>query len=332
MTTQEKLLQMKTNSKWKILFYYAGAKYVSDRKGFRKLLHQELMSGCYDILYLHLGSNDVCCKDSDFYRGTVEELLPVDKERKQHAVGTESHVPSVRYMDYGATKQKSLYLSHDGLHLSAEGARRCLASIQDDLPNQLCVEAAVQDPTEWPALSATEVPVQEHDSTIALFSDIVQTGAQPEIQDKVDASEVPVPRDIKPQTHKITVVTARAKRSATRNTKRYGKKKHKKMEVKTGKVKREKPTMTKKKNKQVPCYNCPNCRVCCSSEDALLDHFIRKHSSWKVDRPDTLYNQEDEINVPYNIHCHRDTEETPQQDDNAANEDQVNVPSHFFFQ
>jgi len=37
------------------------------------------------------------------------------------------------------------------------------------------VEAAVQDPTEWPALSATEVPVQEHDSTIALFSDIVQT-------------------------------------------------------------------------------------------------------------------------------------------------------------
>ncbi|KAH3721911.1 hypothetical protein DPMN_064860 [Dreissena polymorpha] len=134
------------------------------------------------------------------------------------------HVPSVRYMDYGATKQKSLYLSHDGLHLSAEGARRCLASIQDDLPNQLCVEAAVQDPTEWPALSATEVPVQEHDSTIALFSDIVQTGAQPEIQDKVDASEVPVPRDIKPQTHKITVVTARAKRSATRNVKRYGKK------------------------------------------------------------------------------------------------------------
>ncbi|KAH3695745.1 hypothetical protein DPMN_083203 [Dreissena polymorpha] len=63
------------------------------------------------------------------------------------------------------------------------------------------------------------------------------------------------------------------------------------MEVKTGKVKREKPTMTKKKNKQVPCYNCPNCRVCCSSEDAMLDHFIRKHSSWKVDRPDTLYNQ-----------------------------------------
>ncbi|KAH3694176.1 hypothetical protein DPMN_025385 [Dreissena polymorpha] len=59
---------MKTNSKWKILFYYAGAKYVSDRKGFRKLLHQELMSGCYDILYLHLGSNDVCCKDSNFYR------------------------------------------------------------------------------------------------------------------------------------------------------------------------------------------------------------------------------------------------------------------------
>ncbi|KAH3734053.1 hypothetical protein DPMN_040492 [Dreissena polymorpha] len=58
---------MKTNSKWKILFYYAGAKYVSDRKGLRKLLHQELMSGCYDILYLHLGSNDVCCKDSDFY-------------------------------------------------------------------------------------------------------------------------------------------------------------------------------------------------------------------------------------------------------------------------
>ncbi|KAH3897506.1 hypothetical protein DPMN_021694 [Dreissena polymorpha] len=90
--------------------------------------------------------------------------------------------------------------------------------------------------------------------------------------------------------------------------------------------------MTKKKNKQVPCYNCPNCRVCCSSEDAMLDHFIRKHSSWKVDRPDTLYNQEDEINVPSNIHCHRDTEETPQQDDNAANEDQVNVPSHFFFQ
>ncbi|XP_052258313.1 uncharacterized protein LOC127863007 isoform X8 [Dreissena polymorpha] len=108
--------------------------------------------------------------------------------------------------------------------------------------------------------------------------------------------------------------------------------KGKKMEVKTGKVKREKPTMTKKKNKQVPCYNCPNCRVCCSSEDAMLDHFIRKHSSWKVDRPDTLYNQEDEINVPSNIHCHRDTEETPQQDDNAANEDQVNVPSHFFFQ
>ncbi|KAH3868799.1 hypothetical protein DPMN_031952 [Dreissena polymorpha] len=35
---------MKTNSKLKILFYYAGAKYVSDRKGFRKLLHQELMS------------------------------------------------------------------------------------------------------------------------------------------------------------------------------------------------------------------------------------------------------------------------------------------------
>ncbi|XP_052246587.1 uncharacterized protein LOC127855208 isoform X3 [Dreissena polymorpha] len=232
------------------------------------------------------------------------------------------HVPSVRYMDYGATKQKSLYLSHDGLHLSAEGARRCLASIQDDLPNQLCVEAAVQDPTEWPALSATEVPVQEHDSTIALFSDIVQTGAQPEIQDKVDASEVPVPRDIKPQTHKITVVTARAKRSATRNVKRYGKKKRKKMEVKTGKVKREKPTMTKKKNKQ----------WCCSSEDALLDHIITKHSSWKVDRPDTLFNQEDEINVPSNIHCHRDTEETPQQDDNAANEDQVNVPSHFFFQ
>ena len=72
MTTQEKLLQMKTNSKWKILFYYAGAKYVSDRKGFRKLLHQELMSGCYDILYLHLGSNDVCCKDSNFYR-SVEQ-------------------------------------------------------------------------------------------------------------------------------------------------------------------------------------------------------------------------------------------------------------------
>ncbi|KAH3844028.1 hypothetical protein DPMN_086279 [Dreissena polymorpha] len=186
----------------------------------------------------------------------VSELLPVDKERKQHAVGTESPC--------------------------------AFSSIQDDLPNQLCVEAAVQDPTEWPALSATEVPVQEHDSTIALFSDIVQT-----IQDKVDASEVPA--------HKIT-------------------------------VKREKPTMTKKKNKQVPCYNCPNCRVCCSSEDAMLDHFIRKHSSLKVDRPDTLYNQEDEINVPSNIHCHRDTEETPQQDDNAANEDQVNVPSHFFFQ
>ncbi|KAH3751058.1 hypothetical protein DPMN_185601, partial [Dreissena polymorpha] len=130
---------------------------------------------------------------------------------------------------------KSLYLSHDGLHLSAEGARRCLASIQDNLPNQLCVEAAVQDPTEWPALAATEVPVQEHDSTIALFSDIVQT-------------------------------------------------KRKKMEVKTGKVKREKPTLTKKKNKQ-----------------------------------------EDEINVTSNIHCHRDTEEKPQQDDNAANEDQVNV-------
>ncbi|KAH3820439.1 hypothetical protein DPMN_122221 [Dreissena polymorpha] len=108
--------------------------------------------------------------------------------------------------------------------------------------------------------------------------------------------------------------------------------KRKKMEVKTGKVKREKPTMTKKKNKQVPCYNCPNCRVCCSSEDALLDHFITKHSSWKVDRPDTLFNQEDEINVPSNIHCHRDTEEMPQQDDNAANEDKVNVPSHFFFQ
>ncbi|KAH3831368.1 hypothetical protein DPMN_104633 [Dreissena polymorpha] len=266
-------------------------------------------------------------------RGTVEELLPVDKERKQHAVGTESPC--------------------------------AFSSIHDDLPNQLCVEAAVQDPTEWPALSATEVPVQEHDSTIALFSDIVQTGAQPEIQDKVDASEVPVPRDIKPQTHKITVVTARAKRSATRNVKRYGKKlakkchtsefvylditedvavflpayklnglclKRKKMEVKTGKVKREKPTMTKKKNKQVPCYNCPNCRVCCSSEDALLDHFITKHSSWKVDRPDTLFNQEDEINVPSNIHCHRDTEEMPQQDDNAANEDKVNVPSHFFFQ
>ncbi|KAH3705138.1 hypothetical protein DPMN_080203 [Dreissena polymorpha] len=128
-------------------------------------------------------------------RGTVEELLPVDKERKQHAVGTESPC--------------------------------AFSSIHDDLPNQLCVEAAVQDPTEWPALSATEVPVQEHDSTIALFSDIVQT-----IQDKVDASEVP----------------------------------------------------------------------------------------------------EDEINVPSNIHCHRDTEETPQQDDNAANEDKVNVPSHFFFQ
>ncbi|KAH3769270.1 hypothetical protein DPMN_170520 [Dreissena polymorpha] len=252
----------------------SGAKYVSDRKGFRKLLHQELMSGCYDILYLHLGSNDVCCKDSNFYRLCTEihvvlcVILPRDFDvrmfprwplsgaqlrnycqwiRSANSMLWElsHHVPSVRYMDYAATKQKSLYLSHDGLHLSAEGARRCLASIHDDLPNQLCVEAAVQDPTEWPALSATEVPVQEHDSTIALFSDIVQTGAQPEIQDKVDASEVPVPRDIKPQTHKIT---------------------------------------------------------------------------------------EDEINVPSNIHCHRDTEETPQQDDNAANEDKVNVPSHFFFQ
>ncbi|XP_052232162.1 uncharacterized protein LOC127845340 isoform X2 [Dreissena polymorpha] len=257
------------------------------------------MSGCYDILYLHLGSNDVCCKDSDFYRCVTEildvvfsvcteihvvlcEILPRDFDvrmfprwplsgaqlrnycqwiRSANSMLWElsHHVPSVRYMDYGATKQKSLYLTHDGLHLSAEGARRCLASIQDDLPNQLCVEAAVQDPTEWPALSATEVPVQEHDSTIALFSDIVQT-----------------------------VVTARAKRSATRNTKRYGKKlakkchtrsccsgfvylditedvavflpayklnglclKRKKMEVKTGKVKREKPTMTKKKNKRV---------------------------------------------------------------------------------
>ncbi|XP_052265897.1 uncharacterized protein LOC127868298 [Dreissena polymorpha] len=222
------------------------------------------MSGCYDILYLHLGSNDVCCKDSNFYRCVTEILdvvfsvcteihvvlcviLPRDFDvrmfprwplsgaqlrnycqwiRSANSMLWElsHHVPSVRYMDYAATKQKSLYLSHDGLHLSAEGARRCLASIHDDLPNQLCVEAAVQDPTEWPALSATEVPVQEHDSTIALFSDIVQTGAQPEIQDKVDASEVPVPRDIKPQTHKITVVTARAKRYATRNVKRYGKK------------------------------------------------------------------------------------------------------------
>ncbi|XP_052241350.1 uncharacterized protein LOC127851560 [Dreissena polymorpha] len=174
------------------------------------------MSGCYDILYLHLGSNDVCCKDSNFYRCVTEILdvvfsvcteihvvlcviLPRDFDvrmfprwplsgaqlrnycqwiRSANSMLWElsHHVPSVRYMDYAATKQKSLYLSHDGLHLSAEGARRCLASIHDDLPNQLCVEAAVQDPTEWPALSATEVPVQEHDSTIALFSDIVQTG------------------------------------------------------------------------------------------------------------------------------------------------------------
>ncbi|KAH3694177.1 hypothetical protein DPMN_081616 [Dreissena polymorpha] len=201
-------------------------------------------------------------------RGTVEELLPVDKERKQHAVGTESPC--------------------------------AFSSIHDDLPNQLCVEAAVQDPTEWPALSATEVPVQEHDSTIALFSDIVQT-----IQDKVDASEVP--------THKITPELRGLQPEMSKDMERSGFVylditedvavflpayklnglclKRKKMEVKTGKVKREKPTMTKKKNKQ-----------------------------------------EDEINVPSNIHCHRDTEETPQQDDNAANEDKVNVPSHFFFQ
>ncbi|KAH3837203.1 hypothetical protein DPMN_110583 [Dreissena polymorpha] len=41
---------------------------------------------CYDILYLvlHLGSNDVCCKDSDFYRVCTEihvvlcEILPRD--------------------------------------------------------------------------------------------------------------------------------------------------------------------------------------------------------------------------------------------------------------
>ncbi|XP_052225177.1 uncharacterized protein LOC127840805 [Dreissena polymorpha] len=300
------------------------------------------MSGCYDILYLHLGSNDVCCKDSNFYRCVTEILdvvfsvcteihvvlcviLPRDFDvrmfprwplsgaqlrnycqwiRSANSMLWElsHHVPSVRYMDYAATKQKSLYLSHNGLHLSAEGARRCLASIHDDLPNQLCVEAAVQDPTEWPALSATEVPVQEHDSTIALFSDIVQTGAQPEIQDKVDASEVPVPRDIKPQTHKITVVTARAKRSATRNVKRYGKKLAKK------------------------CHT----RSCCSgfvyldiTEDVAVFLPAYKLNGLCL---------EDEINVPSNIHCHRDTEETPQQDDNAANEDKVNVPSHFFFQ
>ncbi|XP_052215794.1 uncharacterized protein LOC127834191 [Dreissena polymorpha] len=121
----------------------SGAKYVSDRKGFRKLLHLELMSGCYDILYLHLGSNDVCCKDSDFYRCVTEILdvvfsvcteihvvlcviLPRDFDvrmfprwplsgaqlrnycqwiRSANSMLWElsHHVPSVRYMDYGAT-------------------------------------------------------------------------------------------------------------------------------------------------------------------------------------------------------------------------------------
>ncbi|KAH3811745.1 hypothetical protein DPMN_140160 [Dreissena polymorpha] len=107
----------------------SGAKYVSDRKGFRKLLHQELMSGCYDILYLHLGSNDVYCKDSDFYRVCTEinvvlcEILPRDFDVRMFSRWPLSgaqlrnycqwirsansmlwelshHVPSVRYMDY----------------------------------------------------------------------------------------------------------------------------------------------------------------------------------------------------------------------------------------
>ncbi|XP_052228885.1 uncharacterized protein LOC127843082 [Dreissena polymorpha] len=73
------------------------------------------------------------------------------------------------------------------------------------------------------------------------------------------------------------------------------------MEVKTGKVKREKPTMTKKKNKQEDEINVPSNIYC-------------HRDTEETPQQDDNAANEDQVNVPSHFFFQRDTDKTPQQD------------------
>ncbi|KAL4240007.1 hypothetical protein ACF0H5_000802 [Mactra antiquata] len=142
----------------------SGARFTKDRKDFIRQLLTEMKREEYEVLYLHLGSNDVLCPLEDFTRSVADlcksvhdvsltckvvlcEILQRDmnwygkwlSRRTVNLFNTwileanevlKSFIqPNVTFLSYGSTFMTDLYLCPDGLHLSEGGSRVCQRAI-----------------------------------------------------------------------------------------------------------------------------------------------------------------------------------------------------------
>ncbi|KAL4223974.1 hypothetical protein ACF0H5_017433 [Mactra antiquata] len=140
------------------------ARFNKDRKDFIRQLLTEMKREEYEVLYLHLGSNDVLCPLEDFTRSVADlcksvhdvsltckvvlcEILQRDmnwygkwlSRRTVNLFNTwileaievlKSFIqPNVTFLSYGSTFMTDLYLCPDGLHLSEGGSRVCQRAI-----------------------------------------------------------------------------------------------------------------------------------------------------------------------------------------------------------
>ncbi|KAH3822975.1 hypothetical protein DPMN_124769 [Dreissena polymorpha] len=118
------------------------SKFIKEMDFTRKSLKKKEHDLCIRLkVTQHTNADYALLREEAVHKAAIKELLPVDKEGKQHAVGTQS---------------PCAFCEIHRLCIMEKLNRSPCTSIQQDLPNQLCVEAAAQETIEWPALAATE--------------------------------------------------------------------------------------------------------------------------------------------------------------------------------